>query len=187
METLSVYIKVENELFNLLNQLHERGFYQRLHLIENIVENLQQLFSGNDFDLLHRLREDFIFGLSSLSYLEVLTFTSFKFNMHFEFLSKHLVNIERISVNVLCNNMILPFIRNSVKLTEIKMKYNDLNNVFESAWNKEREKLTGARKVIIYVPEWQYLEMKWAMTTIDYPLVALRRTESSRWTRDFHV
>lgn len=51
--------------------------------------------------------------------------------------------------------------------------------------NTEREKLDGAQKVMIYVPDTVFLLTKWATRngTTNFSLIEMKRTESYEWNR----
>lgn len=78
-----------------------------------------------------------------------------------------------------------PFIRNSPKLKQIRIKDAkvDFKNVDLWALNEEREKILGAQKISIYVNEVVYLATKWTMKTIDFSLIELRRFDSYEWEK----
>lgn len=186
LDSLIIYNKfideAKNQLYNLLNELHERGSYQRLHLVEKCLDDSSQISSLNALEKLQVYFIDSHSTLISVINLKELSLHSDYYNnLNFEDLAEKFVNLERLYVHGLCKNRILPFIRKSVKLTIIQLKNYSSNVVHElSTWNKEREKLPGAHKIIIHVPESTYLKTKWAMTTTEFPLVALHRSNSSQ-------
>lgn len=74
-----------------------------------------------------------------------------------------------------------PFIHHSLKLKEIRIRIlkGNFRDVDLAALNEERKKLVGAWKVAIYIKEDVYLESKWALKTIDFSLIELRRFGSA--------
>ena len=111
-------------------------------------------------------------------------------NSH-EAVARNLVNLERIHIGVPTSEAIASFIRHAANLKRIKIDRGCLMSNIENdglnlaAWNKLREKLPGARKVTIYVPEETYLAAKWTADKIDYSLISLQRADSYDWHNDF--
>lgn len=84
-----------------------------------------------------------------------------------EVIANSFMELERVSLNDATYNDILPFIRQSWNLKEIKVfpKSEDHFNggILElMALNIEREKLQNAQKLTIFVPENIFLKTKWA-------------------------
>lgn len=88
---------------------------------------------------------------------------------------------------------ILPFIFHAVKLRSIKVqhfiiehgdnfgperrqsRFCDGSVLHLAALNRERKRLNGAKKVIIYIDKNLYLKTKWAIGQTDFDLVEIKR------------
>lgn len=76
----------------------------------------------------------------------------------------------------------LPLIQRSVKLKRGRVDHIKSVTAFDSQkLNKEREKLVGGRKVIIYIEEEYFMHLKWMNNTVDMNSVELRWAESYEW------
>lgn len=53
--------------------------------------------------------------------------------------------------------------------------------------NKEREKLTFAKKILIYVKEDIFLATKWALTQTEFNLIEMKRIDSYDWNMAFKI
>lgn len=146
--------------YSLLNQLFDRGFYKRLHLhVKRIDETCsEQLVSLNGLERLSIVQFSGFNGLRSLKELNVDGSVKSK---DIEILATNLVNLECLSIgNINCNDL-LPFMRDTAKLK--KVRANNIEGVLDLvAFDKERNKLCGARKVTIYVPDNSFLATKWS-------------------------
>lgn len=94
--------------------------------------------------------------------------------------SNALKNLEYIFTPETNMEYMMPFIRNSKRLKEIKMEYfrDDRGDIDPVIMNKERAKLNGAQKVTIYVEEKDYLMIKWKYSKSNFGLIEMRRNES---------
>lgn len=166
---------------NLLNQLHERGFYRRLHL--NVIGPNQEC--GKEFASLHALESLSIWhfsercGLDRLVNLKQLTIWDGFNPIDMEIIAKNLVNLREISIKKATFNDILPFIQYSTKLNKIHTNFTD--DILDlQRLNEERMKLSGGRKIMIYVPDDIFLTTKWNTKHGDTNLscIEIRRSTS---------
>lgn len=172
----------------LLNQLYERGFYQRLHLFVKRVDQKCSEQLNLVYGLEHLSIRQFSgsYNLTLLTNLRVLAIFDGSNTNDMDILAKKLVNLERILIQNAGHSDILPFIRRSIKLTRIKMvtKVNEpilrLKNL-----NEEREKLNGARKITIYVPDNVFLATKWTNGDINLNMIEMKRTDSYQWDQHY--
>lgn len=182
-----------NTFYQLLNKLQAMDFYKKLHFYALHIdeESINPITSMIALEKLYTqlLDEDVVFpALTNLK--EICIGLTAKVN-DMDTLAKGLINLQRISFLMANIKQILSFIRHSVKLTKIKVKSmrkgKDFNaNVLDLwTWNTEREKLTGARKIIIYVEEDIYLATKWTLKNVNYNMIELRRIESHESNHDF--
>lgn len=167
---------------NLLNQLHERGFYRRLHL--NIIGPNQEY--GKEFASLQALESLSIWhfnehcDLYRLVNLKQLTMYDGFNAIDMEILAKNLVKLRQISINNATFDDILPFIQHSSKLNKIHATFTedilDLQRL-----NEERMKLIGGQKIMIYVPDDIFLATKWNTKHGDTNLncIEMRRSTSA--------
>ncbi|XP_031635406.1 uncharacterized protein LOC116348520 [Contarinia nasturtii] len=144
---------VEFQLFcRLLNELYDSGFYKKLH-----------------FNSPYWMHQEVIDELASVKGI--------------------LLNLKRVHSDYASSDDILPFIRHAEKVNKIRVEellsgshFDENDNVLDLfALNKEREKLVGARKITIYVPEDVYLLTKWAMKQTDFKLIEMKRITSYDW------
>lgn len=179
---------------DLLNQLHARGFYNRLHLYvkradqkcsEHIVSlhGLESL-SIRQFGECHKLAQ-----LTDLKELTILDGTK---ATDVDTLANGLDNLERIFIQNATYNQMIPFICRSTKLNKFKIFPKD-ENCFNAGiiclpfLNREREKLDGARKVTVYVPDNVFLKTKWATKNgeINFTSVEMKRADSYEWNHHY--
>lgn len=155
----------------LFNQLFERKFYKRLSL------NMEHL----EMYGVPTLYDDVV--LHTIKGLEKLRVDAFNQNPHYsshlfnvkelkisycnsysdaEIIAKNLVNLKHLNFGVATYEKILPFIQQSTKLCTIKfMQWPYVDDFRLVTLNKEREKLSGAHKVTIYILEPGFLKTKW--------------------------
>lgn len=186
---------INNQTIVWLNNLHERGFYKRLHLQciylkigRNIeLSSIRGLVEWSSINV-PNFRCDWVYpSLSNLNDLEVLRIHECEQIADFFALPSALKSLKRLQMKRASFNEIWPFICQSVKLKEIVVHYqlrggihfNDITNIIDLfAVNKEREKLANAKKVTIYVDEEIYLATKWALKETDCRLIRFARIQS---------
>lgn len=172
--------------YDLLRQLHTHGFYKRLNI------------NGSDFCLNPEhheyfaplLEKFFIDDCEELIWIsnnfiecnEIAICCSFYHNGHHEIFVNHGEKPNYyFGVDIL---RIVEYIQQMKNLKRIKF----FNFTFEAILklemlNTEREKLAGARKVTIYVPDAVYLATKWATKngTTNFSLIEMKRMDSYEW------
>lgn len=176
-------ISMVDSVYDLLIFLYERGFYKKLNLYMIFVdlENIHKLCS---LPALEMITGDILRIDRYLTDVNTLAIWLGDEIANVEHLPSKLPNIERIGFSKIKPINLMPFIRQSVKLRIIRIKKNFSEtgmclNLYEM--NREREKLPGARKCRLYVNETVYLATKWAMKTIDFNLIELKRCGSTDW------
>lgn len=105
------------------------------------------------------------------------------------------MKLKRIEFNCASSNDILPFICHATKVNKIQVTFltngshfDECNEILDLvALNKERDKLVGACKVMIYVMENVYLATKWAIKQTDFRMIEMKRISSYHWKRVFGV
>lgn len=96
-------------------------------------------------------------------------------------LATNLVNLESIHFSYPKFDNIVPFIRHSIKLNQIVIfdYFSSAEDVLAlDELNKERSKLTNARKIRIYVEEPFYLTLKWSPYEINWNFLEIKRVSS---------
>lgn len=175
---------------NLLQQLYKCGFYKKLHFYfhehKNVID-FQHVFSLDALEKLFVERFDRRYNFAHLSDLKELAIVRDFTATDMEYLAKHLENLERLDLirNASCDH-ILPFIRNSVNLTKIRLG-NDAGHLKVGKFNEERTKLINARRITIYVPDNIYLNMKWDYNygETDFDAIKIRRTTTYDWNHHY--
>lgn len=173
----------------LFEELYSCGAYDRLHLFLNgkdwdrhffkqlaslpaLVNLCLEYFENFDVEHLHQLNKLEIYMPLNVS------------NEKIENIAKGLVKLERIVFRETSTNAILPFIRHSKWLKEIRIctlkngKYFKDGRLNVAKLNQERQNLKGAKKVIIYVEENVFLTTRWATLKIDFNFIEMRRLSS---------
>lgn len=188
-----------DSLCQFLNVLQQRGFHKRLHLYfdlpfgfeQEIVDQLATL--DKLVKLVANSRHSHI-NISSLIKLEELCITCNAIN-DLEHLPDTLTNLKRLYFLEATSDDILPFIRRAAKLNKIKVnrlyhgKYfdEDKSILDLSSLNREREKLTFAKKIMIYVKEEIFLATKWNINQTEFSLIEMKRIDSYDWNMTFQI
>ena len=175
---------IVNSFYNLLIELHEKEFYQTLHMFITFVDRqncMQKLFLLEPLGMLG----GFVISIENpLMKLKELDINKGAEVIGIEMIPIKIPKLESISFSEATSDDILPFICHSPKLKIIKV---DLlldgthlkNGVLDLvALNKEREKLTNAKKVVIYVNELVFLSTMWHHNVMNFKKIELRRGES---------
>ncbi|XP_055304289.1 uncharacterized protein LOC129569475 [Sitodiplosis mosellana] len=158
-----------------LIELHQRGFYKRLHFKTDTAKHLDQLLG---LATLRVYRYERI-KMPHLPTVKTLVFKAI-WNGQCSWMndvSMALNNLERIFTPKTSTEYILPFIQNSTKLREITMA-GLRGEIDVVAMNNERKRLKMARKVTIYLEEKDYLKLKWKHACTDFGLIELKRNKS---------
>lgn len=174
----------------LLMELHERGFFKRLHIYSTF--NAQNYLDRVLFSLTSTV--EFLHGMFTQIDNVLVNLTTLGLNNAFDIsnihvLPKKLPNLEQIYFSEATIDHILPFIQSSVKLKRVKtlrilypdgiyhlMQFHNLKDL-----NRERESLAGARKVTLYIPERLIFRSKLLNEKMRFPLIEIRPFDSSEW------
>lgn len=164
----------------LLNQLHERNFYKSLHLYAKRIDQqfCDQLCSVSGLERLSIKQFRECYNLPRLVNLKELVLNGQIRRADIELLAMSLWNLEYLSISNVTSDDILPFMRHSVELNKVFVhlidKTLDLNKL-----NQEREKLSRACKVTIYVTSNIFLATKWTTKNgaTNLNLVEMRRAD----------
>ncbi|XP_055306484.1 uncharacterized protein LOC129570787 [Sitodiplosis mosellana] len=173
----------------LVNQLHEHGFFRRLHFYINDDEQIPSIdelasVAGLEKLCIRKFKKDY--SLVPLTNVRELVIWEGAKNIDLEALANKCVKLERLYFGSHTIDHLLPFIRRSAKLNKVKAfsKIKTNFSIAISNLNAQREKLAGAHKLIIYVPDNIFLATKWTARNgdVNLSLVELRRGDSYEFT-----
>lgn len=169
---------------NLLNELHEHGAFKQLHVYFTFCklfhhqQDINHMTAFNGLTKLSINAKESI-ALPSLMHLKQLCINQ---GFWFENLSTAAVELANLEfIKCARVNDIMPFIRNSPKLKAIVVTLldeNDAKTLNIEELNKERSKLSNARKVTIYVEDEVYLKAKWSKNGTDRKFIEIKRIVS---------
>lgn len=179
-------------IYRFLQEIHEEGVYKRLHI--NLKFFSQQTI--NEMPPMHDLKslcldhtdsdhDDII--LPKWLDLTELKVSSYCNLLNVDVLARQLVNLRQLHLQCVSLNDLMEFVRYSVNLTKIKVERldddDDEQNIIVdvTALNEEREKLKGAQKLLIFIQEEVYLQVKWTRNGKEYSLIEIRRVSSHEW------
>lgn len=173
----------------LIKKLHDRGFYRRLHFYINDDEEITNIdplatVKGLEKLCIRKFKKEYSL-VPLISVKELVVWDGAK-NIDLQVLANKCVRLERLYFGSHTIDHILPFIRHSAQLNKIKA-FSKINTNFSiglSNLNEQREKLAGAHKLIIYVPDNIFLATKWTTRNgdLNLKLVELRRGDSYEFT-----
>lgn len=179
----------------LLKQLHANGFYNRLHfyvqrISQQCCDQLIQL-PGLEKLCIKYFTENY--NLTELTALKELVILDGANAKDMKVLACSLSNLQRLFLQNATLPDLLPFLRHSMKLNAVKFFPKNENNEMDRSIfklitsNEEREKLFGARKVIVYVPDNNFLATKWRINNgcTNLSMVEMKRTHSYAWDNHY--
>lgn len=201
LDELAVFVdRTENVNFcaflNLLKELDERGFFKQLQLTSSHQDIDQKLL--NQMTSLVKLEIGSIYiKLSAFTELKELYIDASYEILDWNEMVKNLTKLERILFLYATLDNISFLVANAVRLTKI-LVYNLTDspsyrartknlNLDLQKWNRDREKLSGARKTTIFAPEGIYLQTKWTQSQTNFNLIRLMRTDSYKRQNNFHI
>lgn len=176
-------------VFNLLYQLYEQGFYKRLRIYK--ISNL----SEEDLNHLHQLpgleaiscNVEFSSELHLFKNLRGLSMVLIDSNSQIvndclPYVADKLLNLERLYLTHANFNNILQFVERAVNLRRVRIEYIIDIAIFDlQKLNEEREKLFGAKVLLIYVNAKDFMHFKWTRKTTKMNMIDLRRADSYKW------
>lgn len=172
------------DLCSLLNQLHERGFYKRLHFCDfNLNEDYYRHLTSLETLSVKYFEADCLCHLTQLKEL-ILWKDDIDMEIEMELLAKSLVNLRSIFLNNALLDDVMQFIRHSICLSKIRIEFDKGHGALDlEKLNEVRKKLTGACKVIIYVTTDVFLLTKWAAKNgeLNLRMVEIRRADWYGW------
>lgn len=175
--------------FDSLQTLYQRDFYKRLRLYAAGMnqQHIDRMVPLNVVRLHATFGENV--RLSSLGNSEELNVFNSRRIVDFSELATNLQHLRQIEFYCESFDAIMPFISHARNLKRIKFEIIQNGAYFSTetkvvklrAMNKEREKLSNAQRITIYV----YEEIYWSKEETDFSLIRLRRLESVDWTSDY--
>lgn len=175
--------------YKLLFDLQKREFFAELHLYVKFIDHencMQKLYSLQTLTMLGGYVDRIENPLVKVKELDI---GSAKDILDIDMLPDKLPNIERIHFSEASADHILPFIRLSPRLKQVKIgDLKDGTHMVDGTLDIEtlnnlRKELPKARKTTIYVNETVFLATKWAQKSAMYfDFVELRRGESITWS-----
>lgn len=180
-------------MFDTLNEFHKSGFYKHLHL-SGIFQKQQIVNAMASLGGLEKLSigvcdGNYDFSKSvHLKYLNILWVSSL---VNIERLAQNLMNLEEICIWKASLNDILPFVRHSVHLKQLKI-YNFTENTtqsenytlnFETLY-KLRKQLDGACKLTIFIEENIFLATK-RLKIHNVKIIDIKLVKSPAWGNHF--
>lgn len=178
---------------SLLDTLYENGFYKRLHLyVENVDQNtVRHMAALHGLVKLYVVNTTIDTDLSSLTNLKELGIHIGSSVLNLDAVAKSLDKLQNVYFYYASSDQVLPFIRHSMNLRTIKIRnlesgtHFDENILYLPGLNKERGKLAYCQKVTVYLEEDIYLTTKWTTDKTDYDLISIERGESYEWPHHF--
>lgn len=194
------------QTFELLRQFYDRGIYKRLHIrdadfhdpheIEQLLDlrGLESIYFEALYDSMPYEKE--VQSMCRFEHLMELTLIRSCFIKNLVDLAKNLRNLQRLYLVNANIDDIIPFIQYSAKLIKIAIivaghsfgRGDRFGSGFEKVnlikLNRERDRLFGSQKIIIYIEEDIYLHLKWH-DLAELKMIEFRRIDSCKWPQVF--
>lgn len=209
LDDLAIYMGCDESdydpMIKFLNELHERGFYNRLQMYmvhifgQQTIDKLASLKALTKIEIFN-LNKSFVIPV--LNNIEELYFSRGFIPDDFEAEDKivdsldlggKFPNLKRVHFMCTSCDRISALLQRAIRLNKIKVtnlgngihfkKYKKIIDL--SALNKLREQLAGAHKVTIYVTDDIFWATKKAFKQTDFSLVQIKRIDSFEWNHDF--
>lgn len=188
--TREIEVNFSQRFVDLLNQLHDQGFYKRLHISSRRPEIGSSIISFKALNSLHI--KGFGLGLNCPQFTNLyeLILEEYQFQgrigVELETIAKRLLNLNRLFISI-CRNIddIMPFARWSIMLTQLKVLYSKdvVDGLNLKRLNEERSRLVEPSELIIYVCDKIFLKTKWTTKNGDTNLkhIKMRRYDSYKF------
>lgn len=178
------------EVFDELDAMYTRGIYKRLYLMFdkksmvaehiNRLTTMQGLF-GLSCSYTISIIDD---HMADIAKLQNLRFLNINWILDCaDEIAKELQQLIELDVSVITIDAILSFVRFSGNLVTFHIEqiraFEEFKTKFDAvALDAERNKLDYARKLMIYIPEKKFMQLKWSSVNVDSRLVKFKREES---------
>lgn len=191
-----LFVSIHHDLDSvckLTNDLHEQGFYKKLHLQPLVksgyLNKPQSLWSFRNVEKIFCSLTSDITPLSVVESVVELGFEDMwmPFPNFLTFMPMRFSNLRRVNMKKARLSEIQSFVSHAPKLAQIRM-YISLITVKNGrgvvpsadeffALNEARENLAGACKVVIYVQDKLFMKMKWS-SKVKFSMIELKRISS---------
>lgn len=194
LDHLIVYCNYPHDIqqvFHLLNELYQHGFYRRLSLdgafyaLEGGSHRLMLVHNLGKISITYIDRFDSNIAWRPLKNLKALNIGYVDSHVDLNTLAKSLINVERIHITKGSFNNVLAFIRHSAKVKQIRIDHFTNGQHFNldihelHVLKAERAKLIGAHKTTIFIKDEYYIAMKSKTNRYKFNLISINRKE--RW------
>lgn len=176
---------------NILNRLHENGFYDKLHVFIDEMRYFDRPDHGKhlwSFNALEMLSVPYLPLATTIPVMESITklgiiACEYSTLRPLKLMAENFLNLKHVRINAIHVHLFRVIVCLAPKLEQIKVyeiceedgKPIDFSE-FQKL-NAERKKLVGARKVTIYIKEELLLRLKWK-TKLNLSLIELKRIAS---------
>lgn len=189
----------DSDVWCILNQLHENGFYKKINFhirsVNKAISEKITFIRGLQKLVILEFNKSFnLINLKNLKQLDILRYPK---PTEMKILAKNLTKLERIFIGDATIKDIIPFVKYSMNLMKLNVAFNDdiqsneahKSNAFLDCikLNKAREKFNGAKKITVFVQENDFLETKWMNNgNINMEFVEIKRIDSINWEHQFN-
>ncbi|XP_031620423.1 uncharacterized protein LOC116338965 [Contarinia nasturtii] len=177
-------------VFTELNMMYNKQFYKHLYLMfkkkSMVSEHIDQIASvkglkGLTFLYTINISTDIhLTDITKLQNIKYLYLNSLLCRV--DQIAQSLHQLEEMEISVTSITAIISFVRYSANLTKLHIVQVRANNE-QFNWSileKQRIMLKNAKKLVIYMPEKKFLELKWSSPKVSSVLVEFKREESYR-------
>lgn len=175
----------DSDIYPLLNQLHEREFYKKIQLHLQLNQDTTNKISKlpiRGISVRRPIKRNFDFpkdfpGMTDAKEMDLRVANNYNIGKFFT----KFPNVTRVSLWDSSPNQILPLIKQLKNLRDLFISFGWNYQIEQlNLWtlNKEREKLSGACRVTIYVNEGIFLATKRAYNNRDYKFIEIKRHQS---------
>lgn len=152
-----------------LKNLYEREFYKCLNLTFDCKFDAQYL--------------NVVMDLCDLAPVKKLTIAycgDDDDDMNIDVLTKKLINLEQVYLNVTTTDHVLSFVRFCKRIKTIKIGFIKHRSILElDLLNKERKKVVGARSLTLFLSDDVYFDVKNQLKNSDLSHIKFRRFEEN--------
>lgn len=176
-------------VFDKLEKLHKKGFYKKIYLIklskddEKLTPNFIKL---PGLETIH-CQVLYLPHVHRYSNLRKLLITNGKFDYfgnritreHIPHIAEKLSKLQQLYFEFADIDDILPFIKQSIGLNEIRIdKIKNIESFKLEKLNEVREGLPSGKRVLIYTKEKSFMCLKWKYNTLKMHMIELKSAES---------
>lgn len=185
-----------DSVFKELNIMQKKSFFKRLYLSfdkKSMSDHINKLVSIECLEgvlcgyTIGSSIDNHIEDIARLQQLKYLNINRLLENA--DLIAVNLQELQEVEISVASIDTINSFVRHSAKLAKLhieQIRSNEGTSVKFDAFtlNRRRSMLVYARKLDIYVPEKNFIKLKWSSVTMKSDLVEIKREESCRPKRE---